>query len=85
MEVMDYGSKADYGFGINLEGSLSFRYENLINSERGFPDYSKSTIYNLRWNQSQDSKSSPNSRFSASVNLGSSTYFQESVNQAKFC
>ena len=60
---------------------MSFRYENLINSERGFPDYSKSIIYNLRWNQSQDSKSNPSSRFSASVNLGSSTYYQESINQ----
>ena len=94
-EYFDLAALGDYytngSYGIRLEssyavrykfrGSLSFRYENLINSERGFPDYSKSTIYNLRWNQSQDSKSSPNSRFSASVNLGSSTYFQESVNQ----
>ena len=73
--------ESNYAVRYKFRGSLSFRYENLINSERGFPDYSKSTIYNLRWNQSQDSKSSPNSRFSASVNLGSSTYFQESVNQ----
>ena len=85
----DYYTNGSYGLRIEsnyavrykFRGSLSFRYENLINSERGFPDYSKSTIYNLRWNQSQDSKSNPNSRFSASVNLGSSTYFQESVNQ----
>ena len=85
----DYYTNGSYGFRLEnsyavrykFRGSLSFRYENLINSERGFPGYSKSTIYNLRWNQSQDSKSSPNSRFSASVNLGSSTYFQESVNQ----
>ena len=73
--------ESNYAVRYKFRGSLSFRYENLINSERGFPDYSKSTIYNLRWNQSQDSKSSPNSRFSASVNLGSSSYFQESVNQ----
>ena len=73
--------ESNYAVRYKFRGSLSFRYENLINNERGFPDYSKSTIYNLRWNQSQDSKSSPNSRFSASVNLGSSTYFQESVNQ----
>jgi lipopolysaccharide assembly outer membrane protein LptD (OstA) len=73
--------ESNYAVRYKFRGSLSFRYENLINSERGFPEYSKNTIYNLRWNQSQDSKSSPNSRFSASVNLGSSTYFQESVNQ----
>ena len=78
-----YGARIESSYAIRyrFRGSLSFRYENLINSERGFPDYSRSSIYNLRWNQSQDSKSNPSSRFSASVNLGSSTYFQESVNQ----
>ena len=85
----DYYTNGSYGFRIEnnyayrykFRGNLSFRYENLIKSERGFPDYSKSIIYNLRWNQSQDSKSNPSSRFSASVNLGSSTYYQESINQ----
>ncbi|MCB0432762.1 MAG: LPS-assembly protein LptD, partial [Mangrovimonas sp.] len=47
----------------------------------GFPDYSKSTIYNIRWSHSQDSKANPSSRFSASVNLGSSQYYQQSYNQ----
>ena len=65
--------ESNYAVRYKFRGGISFRYENLINSERGFPDYSKSVIYNLRWNQSQDSKSNPNSRFSASVNLGSST------------
>ena len=78
-----YGARIESSYAVRyrFRGSLSFRYENLINSERGFPDYSRSSIYNLRWNQSQDSKSNPSSRFSTSVNLGSSTYFQESVNQ----
>jgi len=73
--------ESNYAVRYKFRGNLSFRYENLINSERGFPDYSKSVIYNLRWNQSKDSKSNPSSRFSASVNLGSSTYYQESINQ----
>ncbi|MGC6525921.1 MAG: putative LPS assembly protein LptD [Flavobacteriaceae bacterium] len=73
--------ESNYAVRYKFRGNLSFRYENLINSERGFPDYSKSIIYNLRWNQSKDSKSNPSSRFSASVNLGSSTYYQESLNQ----
>ncbi|MCX7549481.1 putative LPS assembly protein LptD [Xanthomarina sp. F2636L] len=73
--------ESNYALRYKFNGNLGFRYENLINSERGFPDYSKSTIYNIRWSHSQDGKSSPNSRFSASVNLGSSKYYQESVNQ----
>jgi adenine deaminase len=57
------------------------RFENQINSERGFPDYAKRREYNIQWSHSQDGKANPNSRFSASVNLGSSTYFQNSLNQ----
>ena len=85
----DYYTNGSYGMRLEstyatrykFRGNLGFRYENLISSERGFPDYSKSTVYNLRWSHSQDGKSNPNSRFSASVNLGSSTYYQTSINQ----
>ncbi|GAB5399463.1 MAG: putative LPS assembly protein LptD [Aureisphaera sp.] len=78
-----YGLRADsdYALRYKFRGNLSFRYENLIESERGFPDFSQSTLYNIRWSHSQDTKSSPNSRFSASVNLGSSQYLQQSINQ----
>ena len=85
----DYYTNGSYGMRIQsnyavrykFRGNLSFRFENLITSERGFPDYAKTSIFNLRWSHSQDSKSNPSSRFSASVNLGSSRYFQQSINQ----
>lgn len=85
----DYYTNGSYGFRLEnnykkrykFGGNFGFRYESLIHSERGFPDYSKSTVYNLRWSHSQDGKANPSSRFSASVNLGSSTYYQNSINQ----
>jgi len=85
----DYYTNGSYGIRLEskynvrykFNGNVSFRYENLITSERGFDDYAKNTIYNIRWSHSQDTKSSPNSRFSASVNLGSSSYYQNSINQ----
>ena len=73
--------ESNYALRYKYRGNVSFRYENLLNEERGFPNFSQSTIYNIRWSHSQDTKSNPNSRFSASVNLGSSSYFQESINQ----
>lgn len=73
--------QSSYALKYRFRGNLSFRYENLLNSERGFPDFSQSTIYNFRWSHAQDGKANPNSRFSASVNLGSSQYYQRSVNQ----
>ena len=78
-----YGLRAEsaYLLRYKFRGNISIRYENLINEERGFPNFSQSTVYNIRWSHSQDTKSSPTSRFSASVNLGSSEYFQQSINQ----
>ncbi|OYU84183.1 MAG: organic solvent tolerance protein OstA [Flavobacterium sp. BFFFF2] len=70
-----------YANRYKFSGNFNFRYENLINSERGYPDYSKSTIYNIQWSHARDSKANPSARFSASVNLGSSTYYQQSLNQ----
>ncbi len=78
-----YGVRAEsaYALRYKFRGNINIRYESLINSERGFPDFSQSTAYNIQWSHSQDQKSSPNSRFAASVNLGSSRYFQQSINQ----
>ena len=74
-------TESSYVVRYKFSGNFSVRYENLIKSVKGFDDFSKSTNFNLRWSHSQDSKSNPNARFSASVNLGSSKYFRESLNQ----
>ncbi|WP_396156211.1 putative LPS assembly protein LptD, partial [Flavobacterium macrobrachii] len=85
----DYYTNGSYGFRFQssygkkykFNGNINVRFENLVNGERGFPDYSLNKIYNIQWSHSKDAKSNPNSRFSASVNLGSSTYFRQSLNQ----
>lgn len=85
----DYYTNGSYGLRVEntyakrykYRGNLAFRYESLITSELGFSDYAKNTLYNLRWSHSQDAKANPNSRFSASVNLGSSNYYSGSLNQ----
>ena len=85
----DYYTNGSYGMNFesnyakryNFRGNLNFRFENLVTSERGYPDYSKQRIYNIQWSHSRDTKASPNSNFSASVNLGSSKYFKQSINQ----
>jgi hypothetical protein len=78
-----YGLRVESNYAVRYKfnGNFGFRYEKLINSERGFPDFQQSVIYNIRWSHSQDSKASPSSRFSASVNLGSSQYYRQSINQ----
>lgn len=85
----DFFTNGSYGFRTNsiykkrykYQGSINFRFDNLVNSQRGFSDFSTSQNWNLQVSHSQDTKSSPNSRFSASVNLGSSEFFRSSLNQ----
>lgn len=86
----DYYTNGSYGLRMEssyakrykFSGRLNFRFENNIQGEKGFPDYVKSKQYNIQWSHNQDPKAAANSRFSASVNLGSSQYFRQSVNLA---
>tara|TARA_R110002020_G_scaffold293535_2_gene509013 strand:+ start:120706 stop:123465 length:2760 start_codon:yes stop_codon:yes gene_type:complete len=84
----DYYTNGSYGLRgstsyrkrYKFNGNINVRFERLLTSERGLPDFTEANNYNIQWSHSQDSKSSPNSRFSASVNLGSSDFFRQSVN-----
>jgi len=73
--------ESNYAKRYRFNGNISIRTENLINSERGFPDFSRANNFNIRWRHTQDSHASPNSRFSASVNFGSSQFFRQSLNE----
>lgn len=73
--------ETSYALRYKFKGNVSARFEKLVEEERGFPNFSETSIYNIRWSHSQDTKSSPSSRFSASVNIGSSKYFSQSINQ----
>ncbi len=72
--------QSSYANRYKYSGYVNLSYENLIESEIGFPDYFRAQNYNLQWSHSQDAKANPTSRFSASVNLGSSNYFRQSMN-----
>lgn len=72
---------SNYKKRYRFSGNFSLNFENIVNGIRGFDDFSRANNFNVRWSHSQDSKASPNSRFTASVNLGSSRFFRESLNQ----
>ncbi|MAB56022.1 MAG: organic solvent tolerance protein OstA, partial [Aequorivita sp.] len=59
--------ETSYAVRYKFKGNVSARFEKLVQEERGFPDFNETSIYNIRWSHSQDIKSSPSSRFSASV------------------
>ena len=76
-----FRSASIYTKRYKYRGNVNLRYENQVRSQKGFSDYSLSKNYNIQFSHSQDPKSSPNSRFSASVNLGSSEYYRNSLQQ----
>ena len=76
-----FRSRSQYYVRYKFSGGFNLSFEKLIRSTRGFDDYSEATNFNLRWSHRQDPKSNPNSNFGASVNLGSSQYFRQSLNE----
>lgn len=60
-------------------GNINLRYANIINSEKGFTDYSVKKDFFIRWNHQQDPKSNPLINFSANVNAGTSTFHRNNT------
>ncbi len=75
---------SNYNKRYRFNGSFSLSFENNVTGIRGFDNFSRNNNFNIRWSHNQDQKASPNSRLSASVNLGSSRFFRESLNQNNF-
>jgi hypothetical protein len=67
-------AQTNYNRLYKYNGNFSFNYANNIQGHTGLEDYSQSTNYKLGWVFTQDPKSAPGSRFSASVNMSSSGY-----------
>jgi len=60
-------------------GNLNFSYRNDVIGEKGMPDYSSSSSMSLQWSHSQDSKASPYSRLSGSVNFSTTSYNRNNI------
>ncbi len=69
-------TKASYKKRYKYTGNLNLKYAiNIVGSE-GSPDYNKSNDFLIQWSHSQDPKARPKSKFSANVNMRSSSYNQ---------
>ncbi|MBL4709648.1 MAG: LPS-assembly protein LptD [Flavobacteriales bacterium] len=65
-----------YKYNGNVNVSFSQRNEGIKET----PSYSETNNMFVRWTHAQDSKAKPGSRFSANVNLGSSSNFRNNLN-----
>ena len=67
-------AQTTYNRRYKYSGNFYFNYQVTINGEKNLPDYTKATNFKVQWSHRQDSKASPNSSFSASVNFATQSY-----------
>ncbi len=63
-----------------FSGNFNINYLKTITGDKGAPDYSKATNFQVLWTHSQDAKANPNFTFSASVNFTTSGYSRNDLN-----
>ena len=72
--------QSSYVKRYRFRGNLNFSYLTTIMGDKGTPDYSKQTNFQIIWSHTQDTKANPNLSFSASVNFTTSGYTRNNLN-----
>ena len=83
----DIFTRGSFRFGVNSNYKKRYKYQGGINlnfsktkiGEDYRSDYSINNDFSIKWNHQEDPKLRPNSRFSATVNIASSSYSQNNL------
>lgn len=81
-------TKGSWGLTANSAYNRRYKYSGAFNvstlttktGDKNMPDYAVSKDFKVQWSHRQDSKASPNSTFSASVNFATSSYEKSNLN-----
>lgn len=73
-------ARSSYVKRYKYSGSFNVSFLKTIYGEKGSPDYSKQTNFQVVWSHSQDSKVNPNLSFSSSVNFATTGYSRNDLN-----
>lgn len=73
-------ARSNYVKRYKFSGSFDISYLKSIYGDKGMPDYSKQTNFQVLWSHTQDAKANPNLNFSASVNFTTSGYSRNDLN-----
>lgn len=68
------GAQTTYKKRYKYNGNFYFNYQVTKAGEKNLPDYSETKNFKVQWSHRTDSKASPNSSFSASVNFATQSY-----------
>lgn len=77
-----YGLKSIFRYKdkYKYNGDLNVKYNVIKSGIVGLPNYTETKNTFIRWSHLQDPKARPNTTFNASVNIGSSAAFRNSIN-----
>lgn len=86
--LTDIYTKGSWNFRPEMNYKKSYRYNGAFSADigttvrgiKGLPDYSKSRTYRIAWRHQQDSKANPFLTFAASVDVVSSKFYNNTVN-----
>ena len=70
------GAASNYKKRYKYNGNFSVSYASQKSGNRDLDNFSEIRDFFINWKHNQDPKANPNSRFSANVNAGSSSYHQ---------
>lgn len=73
-------AQSRYAKRYKFNGNFNISYLKSIYGEKGDPDYSTQTNFQVLWSHTQDSKANPNMTLSASVNFTTSGYSRNDLN-----
>ena len=73
-------AQSTYAKRYKYSGNFNISYLKSIYGEKGSPDYSAQTNFQVLWSHTQDSKANPNMNLSASVNFTTSGYSRNDLN-----
>ncbi len=73
-------ARSAYVKRYRYSGSFNISYLRTVLGDKGLPDYSRQTNFQVLWNHTQDAKSNPIFNFSASVNFTTSGYSRNDLN-----
>lgn len=73
-------ARSTYSKRYKYSGNFNLSYLKSIFGEKGSPDYSSQTNFQVLWSHTQDAKANPNMNLSASVNFTTSGYSRNDLN-----
>lgn len=68
-----------YRVNYKYDGGFNLRFASLRNGVEGTPEYRPTKDFNFTWNHNQRQEANPGTTFSASVNFGTGSYFQNTA------